>query len=246
MKLLKWTIAIAAISLGVGQTRASQMTWGPAMDITGDTDVITSGNLVGAFSFATSVPSTTVNGVTFVGMPSPYSSGNFTFTVTGVESFGGAESGANAAPYNTLSPSYQTLLSQLVGTMDVNDQLHLTMSGLRPGDSYQFEWWFNFSFPPNFIVTATAGNSVTLLSNTSPTSAIGSLGQYAVGSFTADGTGSEVITFTGNRGGFLNGFQLRDDVVSTPEPASLTLLGTGLLAFGGFRLRRWRRKPSAA
>jgi hypothetical protein len=29
----------------------------------------------------------------------------------------------------------------------------------------------------------------------------------------------------------------------TPEPASLTLLCTGLAAFGGFRLRRWRRKP---
>jgi PEP-CTERM motif len=33
---------------------------------------------------------------------------------------------------------------------------------------------------------------------------------------------------------------------NTPEPASLTLLGTSIAAFGAFRLRRWRRKPSDA
>jgi hypothetical protein len=29
----------------------------------------------------------------------------------------------------------------------------------------------------------------------------------------------------------------------TPEPASFALLGTGLLAFGGVGVRRWRRRP---
>jgi hypothetical protein len=31
---------------------------------------------------------------------------------------------------------------------------------------------------------------------------------------------------------------------STPEPGTLTLIASGLVAFGGFHLRRWRRKPS--
>jgi hypothetical protein len=34
--------------------------------------------------------------------------------------------------------------------------------------------------------------------------------------------------------------------VSTPEPASVKLLGSVLLGFGGFRLSRWRRKATLA
>jgi hypothetical protein len=38
---------------------------------------------------------------------------------------------------------------------------------------------------------------------------------------------------------------LQDPQPQTPEPTSLTLLGSGLVALGGFHLRRWRRRPSA-
>lgn len=245
MKLLTWMMGIAALFVGVsGRARASQITWGPATDITGDTDVVNTGSLVGAFTFETAAPSTTVNGVTFASMPSPWSSGNFAFNITGPEGFFLAQnSDANIASFNTLSSSYQTLLSVFMGTVDVLDVLHLQMNGLRPGDAYQFEWWFNYAWPPNIAVSATAGNSVSLISNTEFDPAPGGLGQYAVGSFIADGT-SEMITFAGRSGGFLNAFQLRDDTVSTPEPASLTVLATGLLAVGSLRLRR-RRAASA-
>jgi hypothetical protein len=40
------------------------------------------------------------------------------------------------------------------------------------------------------------------------------------------------------------GFRVESQV-ATPEPGSMTLLCTGIAAFGGFQLRRWRRRPSA-
>jgi hypothetical protein len=44
--------------------------------------------------------------------------------------------------------------------------------------------------------------------------------------------------------GITSGFRVLGEGTTTPEPATLTLLGTGLLAFGGLRLRRWRLRPS--
>jgi hypothetical protein len=233
------------------ELKASPIIWGLPTAISGDTDAITNGSLVGAIGLGYMFPNpdTTVNGVTFTGWKLPpgviASNGNFTLAVVpGGFGFGGGLSGSNAAPYNTLSLFYQALVGNIGGNGDAADQVQLTMRGLQPGDSYQFEWWNSDSRTASFPVIATAGNSVSLINNLTGT--IGGLGQYAVGSFTADGSGTEVIAFSGPEGGFLNGFQLRDVTASIPEPASLTLLGTGLLTVGGFYFRRWRRRELSA
>jgi PEP-CTERM motif len=66
-----------------------------------------------------------------------------------------------------------------------------------------------------------------------------------------DGGGLMLKTTSGELYDSTTGNYVEGDItytpqVSTPEPAALTLLGTGLLALGGFGLRRWRRKPSAS
>jgi hypothetical protein len=83
------------------------------------------------------------------------------------------------------------------------------MSGLAVGDKYQFEWWSNDSASTGPSTTiATAGNSVTLNFNTGNN--VGGLGQFAIGTFTADAT-SEVISFSPGTGApFINGFELRN------------------------------------
>ncbi len=59
-------------------------------------------------------------------------------------------------------------------------------------------------------------------------------GQYAIQTFSVDDNW-DVITDSGEA------FELSNDVVGTPEPGNLVLLGTGLVAVGGLRVRRRRR-----
>ena len=68
---------------------AALITWGSATTISGDTDVSTSGTLVGAFNIGgTGVPSTTVNGVTFqsfaVGSTTGGTVANFALSGSGI------------------------------------------------------------------------------------------------------------------------------------------------------------------
>jgi hypothetical protein len=226
----------AIVGLTTAASHASAITWGSPQNISGDSDVDTTGSLVGAFNIGVSgVGSTTINGVTFAGLAltgSNVTSGNFNLTIA--TSFAGNNSvGFAAAPFNTLSAAYQGMLSTEAG--DFTNPITLTMSGLTPGNTYEFEWWKNVSNGfESHTATATAGNAVSLNSNTSA-GATGGIGQFALGTFVADATTSQTITFSSTVQDTFNGFQLRTGAV--PEPTALSLAGLGLLVAVGRRRR---------
>jgi hypothetical protein len=230
------TAAVCALAV-TPPTHAAIITWGAASNISGDTDVSTDGTLVGAFNIgAPGVANTTVNGVLFTGLAltgNNVTSGDFNLATAGAFGFGASNGlGSGAAPFSTLSAPYQTLLES--GATSFTAGLILTMIGLTPGNAYEFEWWSNASGgTASVLTTATAGNSVTLA--TSPSGGNGEVGQFAIGTFTADST-SQVITFNGPVQDILSAFQLRTSTV--PEPTTIALLG---LAFLGVMASRRRR-----
>ena len=229
-------LAAGILGLTAITSHAAVVVWGGATNITGDSDVSTAGTLVGALNLGdTGVASATVNGVTFTGVgaanatTNTITSGNFTLAI-GVSNFGTSNTfSAGAAPFSSLSAPYRALLSSAIG--DGTTPFTLTMSGLVTGQTYRFEWWTNDSIAAvNFITTATAGGVVALGSNT--TAALGGVGQFAIGTFIADATTQQVITFAEGGGGsdILNGFQLRQvAAAAVPEPGSAL---AGMLALG--------------
>ncbi len=217
---------------------AADVTWGGAQQISGVTDVSTTGNLIGAFNVAPgpSTPSTTINGVNFQGYDAPGGvgsavSGGATFAMTpgGGGVFGTNNDGSSNAPFTSLPAVYQAMLNSYITPLF--SPVTLTISGLIAGAQYQFQFWNNHSNDQfGYHTMATGGaNSVDTRSNTG--GANGGLGQWATGTFTAAASGMQQITFAGDGdGGFLNGFQLRQFVTTgVPETGTtFVLLGLGV------------------
>ena len=217
------------------------VTWNGPVTISGDTNVATDGTLVAAFNMNGNA--IVVNSVTFASFTYPFmattaTSGNFTFTESPGHMLAESGFGSGNSPFGGLSANYQSLLGTAVSTDD-NNTLTLTISGLTGGQQYEFQWWLNDSISPNsgFLTTATATNSVSLDDNT--TNAIGGVGQFVIGTFTAAPGGNETITFTGTdptQAPTINAFQLR----AVPEPSTMSILLVGGVIIAGFKIRRRR------
>lgn len=237
-----WELIAAAAMLQTTATHAATVTWSAPTNVSGDADVITTGTLVAARNFSQTQVTTTVNGVFFDIFPVPNGANAF-IGIPGVANFGFSDLessdtayGSSSPPFSGLSASYQTLLSSGAGSSS-GSTLTLTLLGLTNGTSYLFQWWTNDSglaYGGSNSTTASATNSVTLDENT--TNAVGGVGQWASGTFTAD-SAIQAITISGARPE-INAFQLR----VVPEPSTATLLAVSALICSGVALLRRRRR----
>lgn len=258
---LATVVGLAIVTAGDGATAsAAPVVWGSAQNISGDSDVITSGSLVYGYQFGTGLTgTTTVNGVPF--QPFNVSNGVSTATLgsvtlasTGSNPYPGVMYSASgitsaSAPFATLSGDYQSLLSSKVASFleDTNGgaRLDIQLGGLTAGTSYLVQWWSsvtNILYEPYQTVVLGSPNA-TLDANTTNTT--GGLGQYVTGTFTAAGA-SQTITLLGvtmNAPPYdaptINALQVR--TVAVPEPTTVTMAFAGL-AGSGYMVRRRRKR----
>jgi hypothetical protein len=158
-----------------------------------------------------------------------FTSGNFNFA----GALGTDNSAYVPGPFG-LSASYEVLISSALRSLGF--PFTLTMGGLVPGATYEFQWWSNANGGTGGDTTATAGNSIYLSGSSGDFGVLHRYpGHFAVGTFVADATTSQSIVFTTSFFHAMNGFQLRQtasvpDAANTVVLLALALVGLGISA----------------
>ena len=243
---LPQSLLAATLLIVAGQAHAALFSWGAATNIANDSDVLSTGALVGAFNVGDgAVPSATVNGVAFspfavnssVGPVSNVSVGNFNLATADFFASDNTLYGSANSPFSGLSSGYQSLLrsATTVSNFAINPAtFSLTMSSLTLGHQYKFEWFASTSLPGSIMHASAAGSTVTLNDNVSGLD--GGLGQYAIGTFTAD-SASQVVAFSSvGAGSYRSLPQIRSGNVQTSIPSGESARLTG----EEFRSPKWR------
>lgn len=237
------TVTVPLLSSAIS-LQAATIVWSSPKTLIGDTDVSNNGTLVRAYNFAASSSgTTTVNGVAFTNLvstsiPSQQVSGAHTFSLAGESQSINTQTNfmSSSNPVAGLSTSYKALLSGAVtaaGAVNSTEPnprnaYRLTLDGLTAGHTYELQIWINDS-RSQASSTYTGNLDGSTLVDYNSTNADGGLGQYVIGSFTADSS-SQFFDFrvNGVNVAQLNAYQLRATAV--PEPAVSLLSGLGFVA----------------
>lgn len=229
-------LLVAALIVGMATFQsalAASITFGPATTISGDTDVTNVGVLEYAYAWSGQNP--TVNGVPFTGSTSITGDGSGDVTWSTSQQHSTAYGLGTTTPWTGLTSSYQDALRG--GAYWQTGPQTITLNNLSIGTPYVVQLWYHDSragfagFTEN--VTSAGGNLVTLIKNVAGVD--GGVGQYTIGTFTADATSQAFTVSSGVAFNTqINALQLR----AVPEPATLTLAAFGLIA--GLRTMRRR------
>jgi hypothetical protein len=224
------TLAISA--------NAAVVTWQTPGAITADTDVATTGSLVGAFIPGANALSTTVNGVAFapIFVPNEFydtapsvASLNFgsIATLAGNPRLYGFNQYESGTPLG-LSTDYTKVFSGGVGPCATGlTTFTLTLNNLTIGQDYLFQSWVNDSrsaFGYRTQTLASGNTSGVLDYNVGDVN--GGTGQFVIGTFTADAT-TQAITYNSGDFAQISAFQVRA-VSAVPEPSTYALVVGGI------------------
>ena len=225
MSLYTKLLSLSIIGLTVSHSH-SAITWGAAQDIGTETgDVITTGILHAAVNAAVDdAADITLNGVMF-------ESGDIN-AATNVSTTGFTSSNAANLNPQILPLGDTTNYQNFLGDVDFGggtDSGDITIENLIDGQQYIIQAWFvddrtGLNGFRETTLSSVGGNEVELND------------QFAVGTFTADGTTQTFTVATPAAAGpNFTGFQVR----AVPEPSSTALLG-----LGGFSLLLMRRRSA--
>ncbi|MDF7799348.1 acetylxylan esterase [Pontiellaceae bacterium B1224] len=208
----KYLCTLGLLFMISGAVQAATIEWGVVSTVGSDSDISTTGALEYAYT-AGGTSAVAVNGVLF-------SAGDTTFGGDVVLSGTPATTavfGQNAAPFNTLSSDYQSMLDEGVynNVGNKTDPVTVTLNSLTIGQNYAVQVWGNDSRNSNGrnMTVASGTNSVVLDYNS--TDVLGGVGQTVSGTFTADAE-TQDFTLTPNLALSFNAIQVRD--LSEPVP----------------------------
>ncbi len=169
----------------------NQIDWGTHQNISGDSDVSTSGTLVGTYSpylIVNGGGSVTINGVAF---------GSNTLSAVASGLTNSTAMGINA---NLTDANYANLLSG-AGDSTFDTPWSLTITNLIVGDSYQVEIWAeNVNEPAydqweNFFSISSSSESGAINYDENSSETGDGIGQYVIGTFTASNTTVQITSY---------------------------------------------------